>query len=69
MNTSSSLLKNLDMCCDKKIFFLIWLEKIRYVFVHVKKKNFGEKNLDMCLLNKTKSFGLKKKISDLFLKN
>ena len=59
MNASSSLLKNSNLCCDR--FFFIWFRKIRYVFVHVKKKNFGEKNLDMCLLNKTKSFGFKKK--------
>ena len=39
MNASTSLLKNLDMCCDKKKKKknLIWLKKIRYVFVHGKK--------------------------------
>ena len=37
MNASSSLLKNSDLCCDKKKK-LIWFRKIRYVFVHVKKK-------------------------------
>ena len=38
MNALSSLLKNSDMCCDKKKN-LIWFRKIRYVFVYVKKKN------------------------------
>ena len=40
---------------------LIWLRKIRSVFVHVKKKVLGIENSDLYLLNKTKSFGLKKK--------
>ena len=40
---------------------LIWLRKIRSVFVHVKNKVLGIENSDMYLLNKTKSFGLKKK--------
>ena len=48
---------------------LIWLRKIRSVFVHVKKIVFGIENSDLYLLNKTKSFGLKKKrILDLFLR-
>ena len=46
---------------------LIWFRKIRSIFVHVKKKVFGIKKSDLCLLNKTKSFGLKKK-SDMFLR-
>ena len=29
---------------------------------------FGENNLDLCLLNKSKSFGLKKKLSNLFFR-
>ena len=56
MNASSSLLKNSDLCCEKKKK-LIWFRKIRYVFVHVKKIVFGMEKSDLCLLNKTKSFG------------
>ena len=61
MNALSSLLKNSDMCCDKKKKKWFGLE-IRYVFVYVKKKKivFGKEKSDLCLLNKTKSFGLKK---------
>ena len=56
MNASSSLLKNSDLCFNKK--FLIWFRKIRSVFVRVKKKKvFGIEKSDLCLLNKTKSFG------------
>ena len=51
--------KNLDLCCDKKI--LIWFRKIKSIFVHVKKIVFDKEKSDLCLLNKTKSFGLKKK--------
>ena len=48
---------------------MIWFRKIRFVFVHVKKKKkIGIEKSDMCLLNKTKSFGLKKKKSDMFLR-
>ena len=40
---------------------IFWLEKSDKFFVYVKKKKFLEKkNLDLCLLNKTKSFGFKK---------
>ena len=46
---------------------LIWFRKIRSIFVHVKKKVFGIEKSDLYLLNKTKSFGLKKK-SDMFLR-
>ena len=67
MNASSSLLKNSDLCCDKKTY-LIWFRKIRSVFVQVKKIVFGIEKSDLCLLNKTKSFGFKK-ISDLFFEN
>ena len=61
MNASSSLLKNSDLCCNKK--FLIWFRKIRSVFVHVKKKKkaFGIEKSNLCLLNKTKPFGFEKK--------
>ena len=47
---------------------LIWfIKKIRFVLVCVKKKKkFGKEKSNLCLLNKTKSFGLK--ISDLFLR-
>ena len=48
---------------------LIWLRKIRSVFVHVKKKKsfWRNKNSDLCLLNKTKSFGFfKKNIRSIF---
>ena len=55
-----------DLCCDKKD--LIWFRKIKSIFVHLKKKKvFGIEKSDLCLLNKTKSFGFKK-ISDLFLR-
>ena len=56
---------------------LIWFRKIKFVFVYVKKKRkrkvFGIEKSDLCLLNKTKSFSLKKKyiyiyILDLFLR-
>ena len=62
MNALSSLLKNSDMCCDKKKKNDL-VQKIRYVFVYVKKKKivFGKEKSDLCLLNKTKSFGLLKK--------
>ena len=46
---------------------MIWFRKIRSIFVHVKKIVFGIEKSDLCLLNKTKSFGLKK-ISYLFLR-
>ena len=56
------------MCCDKKKM-IFWLEKSDKFFVYVKKKKILEKkNSDLCLLNKTKSFGFKK-ISDMFLEN
>ena len=35
------------------------LEKIRYVFKHLKDMVFGDKNSDLCLLHKKKSFDLK----------
>ena len=46
------------------------LEKLDSFFVYVKKKKkkIGIEKSNLCLLNKTKSFGLKKK-SDLFLEN
>ena len=46
------------MRSDKKI--LIWFRKIKSFFVHVKTTVFGIERLDLCLLNKTKSFGFKK---------
>ena len=74
MNVYSSLLKNSDLCCDKKIKInkkLIWFRKIRSVFVRVKKKKvFGIEKSDLCLLNKIKSFCFKKyQICFLELKN
>ena len=57
------LKNNLDLSCNKKNWF--GLKKIRYVFVYVKKKVFGEeKKIRSVLLSKTKSFG--SKISDMF---
>ena len=45
---------------------LFWFKKIRSVFKNLKNMVFGDKNSDLCLLHKTKSFDLK--ISDLFLR-
>ena len=67
--------------CLKKSDLLLWIKefdfnllkkkKIRSFVVWKKKKkktSFWRENSDLCLLNKTKSFGLKKKKkSDLFL--
>ena len=45
----------------KKIWFW-FIKKIKYVFVNLKKKKrFWRENSDLGLLNKTKSFGFKKK--------
>ena len=65
MSVSSFFEKNSDLSCNKKNFWF-GLKKSRYVFVYVKKIVFGKEKSNLCLLNKTKSFGLK--ISDLFLK-
>ena len=50
---------------------MIWFRKIRSVFVHVKKKEeeevFGIEKLDLCLLNKTKSIGFKKKYIYIYI--
>ena len=45
---------------------LFWFKKIRSVFKNLKNMVFGDKNSDLCLLHKTKSFDLK--ISYLFLR-
>ena len=67
MNATFSLLKNQIYLVIKKK--RIWFRKIRFVFVCVEKIVFNKEKLDMCLLNKTNSFGffLIKK-SDLFLR-
>ena len=43
------------------------MKKIKSIFVYVKKIAFGKEKSNMCLLNKTMSFGFKN-ISDLFLR-
>ena len=60
--------KKIQICVViKKIWF--GLEKLDLFFVYVKKIVFGIEKSDICLLNKTKSFGFKKKKkSDLFLR-
>ena len=58
MNATFSLLKNQIYLVIKKK--RIWFRKIRSVFKNLKKKwFFEEKNSDLCLLKKTKSFDLK----------
>ena len=57
-NASSSLLK-IEICVVIKIDF--GLEKWDFFFLCVEKIIFWEKNSNLCLLNKLKSFGFKKK--------
>ena len=59
MKESSSLFKKIQICFSDKKWSYFGLEKIRYVFKNLKNIIFGDKNSDLCLLHKTKSFDLK----------
>ena len=59
MKESSSLFKKIQICFSDKKLSYFGLEKNRYVSKNLKNIIFGDKNSDLCLLHKTKSFDLK----------